>query len=123
MRTTKLDLFHHFAPDLEVQAKINEALTLLRGLNQKADTIMTKLDDINAKLDTSLENQAAMQTSLTNIAADEAALKQQIADLIAQGSGEISAADAQALLDKATELADASAAAASQAAAVDTSTP
>lgn len=64
-----VNVYHHFVPDGTTQAKINEALTLLRQLNQKGDSIMadtqatlTKLAEATASLD-------AIQTDIAGLKA------------------------------------------------------
>ncbi len=44
------DVYHHIVADGTTRAQLNEVLTLLRGLNQKAESIMSEFDDVNALL-------------------------------------------------------------------------
>lgn len=90
----RVDVYHHFVPDESTQAKINEALTLLQGLNQKAEKIM-------ADTQKTLDRLAAANASLDGIQSDITALKA----LVAAGGTPQEIADAvNALADKAAGI-------------------
>mgnify|MGYP001167285275 FL=1 len=89
----KIDLWHHL--DASVQAQINEALTLLRGLFKGQVKIMAAIDDLRAA-------NAAAQTSIDGIAGDIQTLKDLLA---AAGSSGMNAADTAEALALATGLA------------------
>jgi ABC-type transporter Mla subunit MlaD len=88
----RIDVYHHL--DGAAIASLNEVLTLLRGLNQKTETIMATEQEILDKL-------AATSASLDGIQADITSLK----DLVDGGASldAISAA-VNALADKAAGI-------------------
>jgi DNA-binding FrmR family transcriptional regulator len=64
----RVDHYIHLAADGTTRAQLNEALTLLRGLNRKQEKIMATQQEI-------LDQLAAVNTSLDGIQADITDLK------------------------------------------------
>jgi len=89
----RIDLWHHL--DGATEAKINEALTLLRSITKGQVKIMSAIDDIRAA-------NAAAQLSIDGIGGDLQTLKDLLA---AAGSTGMNAADTAEALGLATALA------------------